>query len=89
MVAAGFAVTAVPVVAESQVEGDHAYVLAPDAVRETLPPGAIVAEEGETETDTEELIVVVPVETSLNAAPVEEKFKLPEAPFVAVAPALT
>ncbi len=45
----GVAVTEAPDDAESPVAGDHKYVLAPEAVRETFPPGAIVADAGETE----------------------------------------
>lgn len=50
MVAEGDAVTEAPDVAESPVAGDHEYVLAPEAVRETFPPGAMVADAGETDT---------------------------------------
>ena len=48
MVTVGFAVTVAPVVALNPVDGDHEYVEAPFAKRDTELPEHIIAEEGVT-----------------------------------------
>jgi hypothetical protein len=50
VVAAGLAVTTEPVAAERPVDGLHEYVLAPKAVTLRLPPGKMVADDGNTPT---------------------------------------
>ena len=58
--------------------------MAPEAVSETLPPGAMVADEGVTVIVGEAFTVAVPVNITLSATPVAEKVSEPEAPLVAL-----
>ena len=58
MVLVGEAVTVAPVPADNDEAGAQAYVVAPDAVSETLPPGQMEVEVV-TETDKPELTVTV------------------------------
>ena len=61
MVTVGFAVTVAPVVALNPVEGDHEYVEAPVAKRDTELPEHIIAEEGVTLTVGNGFTVMVTV----------------------------
>jgi hypothetical protein len=60
-------------------------VEAPDAVNETLPPGAIEAVAGVMTTVGAALTVAVPVAKYWVAAPLDVKVTFPLAPLVAVA----
>ena len=61
VVTAGLALTEEPIVELKPVEGFHVYVLAPLAVKVTLPPAHIAGEEGVTETTREETTLTVTV----------------------------
>ena len=78
-----------PDVADKPAEGDQEYVVAPDAVRITLPPGKIVGDDGLTVMVGSGLTVATPVTMILSATPVEEKTRLPEAPLDALERNLT
>lgn len=89
VVLAGLAVTVAPDVADKPVEGDHAYVVAPDAVNDTLPEGAMVADEGDTAIVGRVVTVAVPVAIVFVAAFEDVADISPEAPLVAVDFSLT
>lgn len=61
VVTVGVAFTGVPVVALKAVDGDHAYVVAPLAIRFTFPPGHIVGDPGATLTVGVGVTVIVTV----------------------------
>ena len=85
VVVEGLAVTVAPDVAERPVEGDQAYVEAPDAVRETFPPEVIEGDAGVITTVGLALTVAEPVAKYWVAAPLDVKVTFPLAPLVAVA----
>jgi hypothetical protein len=66
-VAAGLAVTELPVVALNPAAGDHVYVDAPLAVNKVLPPVQRVGEDGVTDTAGRGLTIIVIVDVSLQA----------------------